>query len=849
MTEAATPEMTLSACIRSANLDHDAVLRIATRIGDELAVVHAAGRAHGRLTSARVLIRDIGTQPRVTLLGFAGEGNGSATSAYRSDRQNADASGASADVFAFGMLLREMSVALEAKGLAAPDWQEGIDACIDQDAERRPSIMQAMQKLGLPVSEATLPSAPPQPAQQSKRWGQFHLLQRLGQGAFGEVYRAWDPVIEREVALKLLLPRGLNPEQQLVEIVAEARAIARVRHPGIVSVYGVDRHDGRVGFWSDFVRGHTLQRLVETQGPLLAQDVAAVGIALCDALAAVHSAGLLHRDIKASNCMRDENGRVLLMDFGLSQDLQQGGELAGTPNYMAPELLAGSPPSVQSDVYAMGVLLLYLCTRAYPLMQPDPRADPLPAIPASLEKVIGKAAAREPGQRYATAVQLSEALRGALGEMTRPVPDAAAGRKTRRTIWMAAGAGIIVAVAILFPILRERARANSAGTISAAYQDYQAAEAALDRYDKPGNTEKAIALYQQVLERSPDFALAEAGLARADWRMYINTSKKEWADRANRAAANAVRINSNLAPVLMTAGNLHLEQSQTGLGMQELQQAQQLDPMSADVHAALAEAYRRQGRMDAAKKEFQTAIDLAPDEWRWPYLLGALELDNGDYAGAQASLKTALQKTPDNALVLYNLGVAYRKDNKLTEAQQAYEQSLALNPREDPMMALGTVFMLEGKTVEAVAMFQRAVKAEPSDFEAWGNLASAEEWAHRDPAEIRTHFETAIRLGSDELKTTPDDPFVVSVLARYYAYLHEPDQALPLIRKSLVLAPHDPSLLERDAEAYEELGHRSEALNLLEQALQLGLSPDYAKKVPEFKVLREDPRAPASIRD
>jgi tetratricopeptide (TPR) repeat protein len=271
--------------------------------------------------------------------------------------------------------------------------------------------------------------------------------------------------------------------------------------------------------------------------------------------------------------------------------------------------------------------------------------------------------------------------------------------------------------------------------------------------------------------------------------------------------------------------------------------------MSDDVHAALAEAYRRQGRMDAAKKEFQTAIDLAPNEWRWPYLLGALELDNGDYAGAQASLKTALQKTPDNALVLYNLGVAYRKDNKLTEAQQAYEQSLALNPREDPMMALGTVFMLEGKTVEAVAMFQRAVKADPSDFEAWGNLASAEEWAHRDPAEIRTHFETAIRLGSDELKTTPDDPFVVSVLARYYAYLHEPDQALPLIRKSLVLAPHDPSLLERDAEAYEELGHRSEALNLLEQALQLGLSPDYAKKVPEFKVLREDPRAPASIRD
>jgi len=105
------------------------------------------------------------------------------------------------------------------------------------DAERRPSIVNAMQNMGLPVNEATLSVAPVQPnSREPKRWGPFHLLQRLGRGAFGEVYRAWDPVIEREVAVKLLLPRGLNPEQQFVGIISEARAIGRMRHPGIVSV-------------------------------------------------------------------------------------------------------------------------------------------------------------------------------------------------------------------------------------------------------------------------------------------------------------------------------------------------------------------------------------------------------------------------------------------------------------------------------------------------------------------------------------------------------------------------------------------------------------------------------------
>src|SRR5580704_12091863 len=129
-----------------------------------------------------------------------------------------------------------------------------------------------------------------------KAWGPFQLLENVGQGGFGEVYRAFDTVLQREVALKLLLPRVSSQADQEKEILREARLLAKVRHPNVVSVYGVDTFDGRVGFWSDFVRGRTLTSLLALQGPFGPREAVLVGFDLCKALSAVHGAALLHRD-------------------------------------------------------------------------------------------------------------------------------------------------------------------------------------------------------------------------------------------------------------------------------------------------------------------------------------------------------------------------------------------------------------------------------------------------------------------------------------------------------------------------------------------------------------------------
>ena len=169
---------------------------------------------------------------------------------------------------------------------------------------------------------AARPKGPSGPALTA--WGPFELRARIGEGSYGEVYRAWDPQLQREVALKILKLRGTNEDEAYETTLREARALARVRHPNVVQVYGVDRHEGRLGFWSDYIRGSTLQALVTAHGPFNAHEAVLIGIDLCRAVSAVHGAGLLHRDIKPSNAMREAGGRILLMDFGSSHESGSG---------------------------------------------------------------------------------------------------------------------------------------------------------------------------------------------------------------------------------------------------------------------------------------------------------------------------------------------------------------------------------------------------------------------------------------------------------------------------------------------------------------------------------------------
>jgi serine/threonine protein kinase/Tol biopolymer transport system component len=221
-----------------------------------------------------------------------------------------------------------------------------------------------------PTSIASQPGLTPGSAASTGTWGPLTLVERVAEGSFGEVYRALDTRLDREVALKLLRQSDARSDRLGSTVIEEARLLARVRHPNVVTIYGADRIDGRVGLWMEFVHGQTLEQAIRQHETLNSDEVAALGIEICRALAAVHEAGLLHRDVKAHNVMRQDDGRLVLMDFGAGLELTEDGgavELAGTPLYLAPEVLDGQPATVQSDLYSVGVLLYHLLTGAYPV--------------------------------------------------------------------------------------------------------------------------------------------------------------------------------------------------------------------------------------------------------------------------------------------------------------------------------------------------------------------------------------------------------------------------------------------------------------------------------------------------
>jgi hypothetical protein len=286
----------------------------------------------------------------------------------------------------------------------------------------------------------------------SQTWGRYRLIAPVGEGSFGRVYRAWDPELEREIAIKILHAQVVDTRLR-ERLLREGRALAKIRHPNVVSVFGVESHGDRVGLCMEFVSGETLDQALRDKGPLNAREAVLVGEDLCRALAAVHAAGFVHRDVKARNVMRERAGRVVLMDFGTGRqadEVRSSGhpDIAGTPLYMPPEVLAGLPASAAGDVYGVGVLLYHLVTGEYPVegrsmeelraahmqgrrrLLSDRRSD----LPTLFVQAVDGALAPDPGRRYSSAGALLQALAAVSG--------------TRRTGWRYVVASVLAVIGV-----------------------------------------------------------------------------------------------------------------------------------------------------------------------------------------------------------------------------------------------------------------------------------------------------------------------------------------------------------------------------------------------------------------
>lgn len=294
------------------------------------------------------------------------------------------------------------------------------------------------------------------PTDQCGTWGPYLIIERIGQGVSADVFRAYDPKLDREVALKLLTP-FYSGRDHGDTVISEGRNLARVRHVNVAAVYAADRIGARVGIAMELVEGRSLADQLQSGAVFTPKSTIQIGLQLCRALAAVHDAGMVHRDVKAQNVIIETDGRLVLTDFGTAVDSRPGqlGSMAGTPAYAAPEMFLGGEVSPRSDIYSVGVLLFRLLTGVFPLEGESigamrqahrkstrrPLAEVRSDLPSPLVAIVDRALSPNPEDRQVSADAMADALEGAQLDVGRPTEA-----RWRRAGWSAAAAVVFIAV-------------------------------------------------------------------------------------------------------------------------------------------------------------------------------------------------------------------------------------------------------------------------------------------------------------------------------------------------------------------------------------------------------------------
>jgi TolB-like protein/Tfp pilus assembly protein PilF len=643
------------------------------------------------------------------------------------------------------------------------------------------------------------------------QWGHLQLLERIGDGTFGDVYRARDQWLDREVALKLLKPATAG-NAPIDRILHEARTLARVRHPNVVTVYGADVHDGRVGLWMEYVHGRTLFTMLAAQGPSSANEAAIVGQELCRALGAVHAAGLVHRDVKAQNVMRESGGRLLLMDFGAGQRADgvrtSRTRPTGTPLYLAPEILRGEQATVQSDVYALGVLLYYLVTRGYPvsgasmddLIAAHARGerrrlrDARPDLPDAFVTAVEGALEPDPARRFATTGEMLPALAGVTSESVSV--RRASVRPARWQIWRwkplngLAAAALVLAVAVAGTYLR-----TSRPESGVAYAAVELV-AVLPLHDLSG-TEAYLAdgltdaLTQELSTSGPLKVVSRTSVARL---LAQNATLPQIVTTLN---ADAVVEGS----LLRTGRDIRVNVRVSRAGSDATVWARTFERTASDLVSLQQEVAR------AIASELRVALyPRAVERWRQPgsvdevaydaYLRGRHERRTGTQAGMRSALEhfqKAIARAPKYAPPRVSLAEAYLRLGQdfaampATEAARLAKAAVADALDIDDSLAqahsvLATIkYQVDWDFAGAEQQFQRAIELDPSFVE-----------AHLDYAAFlysRGRFDEALRQVSLARELDPLSPMVADTAGRAHYFARQYDRALAEVRRATQLEP------------------------------------------------------------
>jgi len=616
-----------------------------------------------------------------------------------------------------------------------------------------------------PTSTAAHADGPEDELAPGSAWGPLQVAERIGRGTHGDVFAARDVRLDRPVALKLL-HAGPASDTADAGVVQEARLLARVRHPNVVAVYGAERVGGRVGIWMELVEGRTLEQELGERGCFAADELVSIGTALCGAVSAVHAAGLLHRDIKAHNVMRGGDGRILLADFGTSHDVNRDGsvnDLAGTPLYLAPEVLGGAAASAASDVYSLGVLLYHLATAAYPVSGRSvadlrdafladrrvPLRERRRDVPPAVAGVIERALEPVPSRRYPSAAAFGAALVASTRVRWGALHLAAAAA----VLALAAGLGLSWSTGTgnttpRFVLVGAFVNETGDRRLDDAVEFAFARELMQSRAVSVVPPER-IADSLRLMRRPPSQSL-DPGTAREvalrDGTIDLIASGRIDRLRARYVLSVVIDHASGGAPVVQASVEVADVDSLLD-GVRSL---------AAKIRAAMGDDRGRVASDLQLARVTTSSLDALGD-----YSAGLALVDQRRWAAAELRLTDAVRRDPGFASALIMLAHCQRNQARgasawMPVAEQALQLAAGLPARERYFIE-GSYYQMKEDLPRAIAAYEALIDEQPNDFWGHNNLTGA--------YAVSGRFRDEIRLRERLVQLRPHDPSLLVNLA------------------------------------------------------------------------------------
>ncbi len=724
----------------------------------------------------------------------------------------------------------------------------------------------------------------------------YDVLDLLGKGGMGEVYRARDTKLNREVALKVMPEIFARDAERLARFVREAQVLASLTHPNVGAIYDLIECESRRVLVLELVGGETLAERLE-QGKLPLSEALNIALQIAEALRAAHKKGIIHRDLKPANIKITSDGQVKVLDFGLAKQLHgerqptdaqaatqvqsvtMTGMIVGTPAYMSPEQATGEAADARSDIFSFGAVLYEMLTgrRAFSgntlaaVLQAVLNADPpsprrlRKEIPVALDALVMRSLRKDREQR-----QSIESFCAELSRVSASLNSKSSGRVSatleglrhfvsRLGSWAVepkwktlAAAAALLAFALLGALgtlILHRRTAPDASRVTApirlnadagTYELFQQGLVYLERYDRVENVEAALQAFNAALSKDQQYAPAYAGLGLAYVAKFQNIRDESLLELAAQNARQAVKLDGHLAIGRVSLGRAYAEKGEYDLGEAELKQALILEPLNAAAFRGLADIQSGKNNWGEAERLYKKALEVSPNNWDLHFALGNLYYRLARYAEAEKAYAEVVKLAPDSHLGYRNLGGVYHMQGRFAEASAQYQKSLQLRPSASTYSNLGTSLFFQGLYQQSVAAFEEAIKLGANNYQIWANLGDAYRWTQGNEAKTREAFQVAIQLVRTELDSKSEDGDLRSQLALYLAKIGERSEALEQAARAKQ-ADQSAPVLATLVSVYEICEQRAQALEALAAALKAGYSLAEFSRDPELLKLREDP--------